>query len=141
MGSATQCAVLFIDPQKKRSAHPSTLRDTGFVVSETSEWPSDERSIRDYHVVVIRVRDLANAPMLAARLRAKPHLGRRVLIALVNPDAPPADRRSAQAGGFDALVDESIDTRQLIGRILRSLRTKPELRCSLPPSLNGKSAA
>ena len=73
------------------------------------------------------------APMLAARLRAKPHFGRRLLIALVPAGTPPPNRRAAEASGFDDVVNDCCDTRHLTTRILRGLRTRPELRCVLPP--------
>jgi hypothetical protein len=79
--------------------------------------------------------------MLAARLRAKPHFGRRALIALVDPDTPVHDRRSAEASGFDDVVNDCCDSRQLVARILRRLRARPELRCVLPPAFSRRSAA
>jgi hypothetical protein len=51
------------------------------------------------------------------------------------------DRREAQAGGFDDIVDVSCDGRLLAARILRGIRARPELRCALPPSLTRRSAA
>jgi len=126
-----QCAVLFVNPGP-RSAYPPSLREMGFSVYETDIWPADGQDMRDYHVVVMRVGEIARAPMLAARLRAKPHFGQRVLIALVEPDTLLPDRRSAQASGFDDVITEGCDSRQLIARILRGLRSRPELRCLLP---------
>ena len=135
-----QCAVLFVNAARKPSVHPGFLRSVGFVVHEIREWPEDDRTVRDYHVVVVLLRDAVGAPMVAARLRAKPHVDRRLLIALVNADATPLDRRGAQAGGFDDILDDCCEGRQLAARILRGLRARPELRCVLPP-LTGRSAA
>lgn len=136
-----QCAVLFVNPMRQESAHPSYLREMGFLVDEICVWPDDDRRIRDYHVIIVRLRALDGAPMLAARLRAKPHFDRRLLIALVAPDTPLHQRRSAQASGFDDVSDDCCDTRQLTARVLRMLRARPELRCALPPSSNRQSAA
>ncbi len=136
-----QCAILFVNAARKPSAHPAFLRDAGFVLEEIREWPDDDRTVRDYHVVVVLLRDVAAAPMLAARLRAKRHLDRRLLIALVNAEAAPVERRTAQACGFDDIVDAGCEGRHLAARILRGLRARPELRCLLPPSLPRRSAA
>jgi hypothetical protein len=70
--------------------------------------------------------------MLAARMRAKPRFGRRVLIG-INHTAPSVEeRRNAIVAGFDDLVPESRDSRILIARILRHLRARPEHQCYLP---------
>lgn len=135
-----QCAVLFVNPERKHWGYPAYLRETGFIVHETYGWPEDS-AVRDYHVVVVRVSAMHGAPMLAARLRAKPHFGRRLLVALVDPHTPLHDRRSAEASGFDEVLSDSCDSRQLTARILRRMRTRPELRCALPPSFTRRSAA
>ena len=135
------CAVLYVDPARLDSAHPRYLRALGFVVHQIVDWPDDSRSIRDYHVVIVRVSEIERAPMLAARLRAKPHFGRRLLVALVGDDAPVPERRAAEASGFDDVVSQGCESRELTARLLRGLRARPELRCVLPPSLNRRSAA
>jgi hypothetical protein len=117
------------------------MRAMGFAVDEVCEWPDDNDIVRSYHVVIVHVRKMNGAPMLAARLRAKPHFGRRLLIALVPPDTTPADRRSAEASGFDDVMNDCCDTRHLTTRILRGLRTRPELRCVLPSARPRRSAA
>jgi hypothetical protein len=117
------------------------LRETGFLVHEIQKWPDDGSSMRDYHAVILRVRQIENAPMLAARLRAKPHFDRRVLVALVDPETPLSDRRGAQASGFDDVLNQCCTGRQLAARLLRALRSRPELRCMLPPSLPRRRAA
>jgi hypothetical protein len=136
-----QCAVLFVNPVGQDSTHPATLRSLGFLVDDVAEWPCGDGAIRNYHVAIVHVRETAAAPMLAARLRAKPHFGRRLLIALVPAGSPAAERRSAEARGFDDVVNDCCDTRHLATRILRGLRARPELQCVLPPSLTRKPAA
>jgi hypothetical protein len=135
-----QCAVLFVNPDGQESVHSQAMRGMGFVVDDVTEWPDDNDIVRAYHVVIVRVRKTNGAPMLAARLRAKPHFGRRLLIALVPPDTTLAERRSAEASGFDDVMNDCCDSRHLTTRILRGLRTRPELRCVLPPA-PGRSAA
>jgi CheY-like chemotaxis protein len=136
-----QCTVLFVRPDRQESAHPEALRGMGFLVDEVIEWPDDDLIVRNYHVVIVRVRKMNGAPMLAARLRAKPHFGRRLLIALVTADTLHADRRAAEASGFDDVMNDCCDSRHLTTRILRVLRTRPELRCVLPPLTAKRSAA
>ena len=130
--TAQQCAVLFVNPERQQSPHASALREIGFRVDEVAEWPDDEETLRNYHAVIVYVRLMNGAPMLAARLRAKPHFGRRLLIALVASATTAAERRSAGTSGFDEVLDNSCDTRHLTGRILRGLRARAELRCLLP---------
>ena len=136
-----QCAVMFINPVREGTPHPAAMRTIGFIVDEITEWPANETAVRDYHVVIVRVKDITAAPMLAARLRAKPHADRRLLVALVSAATPVASRRSAEASGFDDVVNDCCDTRHLATRILRGLRSRPELRCVLPPSMPREPAA
>jgi hypothetical protein len=136
-----QCAVMFVNPVRERTPHPEAMRAMGFVVHEITDWPADDAAVREYHVVIVGVKDTDAAPMLAARLRAKPYFGRRLLIALVPAETPPPNRRAAEASGFDDVVNECCDTRHLTTRILRGLRTRPELRCVLPPPERRRSAA
>jgi hypothetical protein len=138
---AKQCAVLFVNPDRRQSAHPAYLREVGFRIDEVHEWPDDDRMLREYHVILILVRAIDGAPMLAARLRAKPYFDRRLLIALVGRDTPLPERRTAEASGFDDVVNDSGDARELTTRILRGLRARPELRCALPPFLNRRRRA
>jgi hypothetical protein len=136
-----QCGVLFVNVDRKQSGHASGLRAAGFRVHELREWPIDERMVREYHVVIVRVRDIAIAPMLAARLRAKPHVDARLLIALVNTDTMTPERRSAQDSGFDEVLNDTCGSRPLVARIIRGLRARPQLRCAIPPLVRGRSAA
>jgi hypothetical protein len=132
---------MFVNPVRERTPHPEEMRAMGFVVQEVADWPIDQAAVRDFHVVVIRMKDIAAAPMLAARLRAKPHFGRRLLIALVPGSTARPDRREAEASGFDDVLDDGCDIRHLTTRILRGLRTRLELRCVLPPPLRDRPAA
>ena len=134
-----QCTVLFVNPDQKELSHPEYLRSLGFLVHETDQWPHD-RDLRLYHVVVLRVANIDDAPMLAARLRAKPHFGRRLLIALVEPGTPLHERRGAEASGFDDVLNECCGGRDLTARLLRGIRVRPELRCVLPPLLTRRAA-
>jgi hypothetical protein len=136
-----QCTVLFVNPDRQESAHPRAMRGMGFLADEVAEWPDDNDIVRSYHVVVVHVRETNAAPMLAARLRAKPHFGRRLLIALVSANTSYTDRRAAEASGFDDVLDDCADSRHLATRILRLLRTRPELRCVLPPLTPKRTAA
>jgi hypothetical protein len=136
-----KCAVMFINPVRERTPHPSAMRARGFIVHEITEWPMDEAAMRDYHVVVVLVQNVLAAPMLAARLRAKPHADRRMLVALVPAGTAAADRRSAEASGFDDVLEDSCVSRHLTTRILRGIRARPELRCILPPSVPRRRAA
>jgi hypothetical protein len=130
-----QCSVLFINPGGNNLTHVQALGRAGFALHETTEWP-DDQAIRDHECVVLWVPHVVSASMQAARLRAKPHFGRRVLIAIV-PDA--SDRRPLNAAGFDDIVAEASDSRVLVARVLRRLRERPEYRCLLPP--RGRNAA
>ena len=141
MRTVSRVAALLEYPDRQESAHPEALREMGFLVDEVTEWPDDNEMVRNYHVVIVRVRKMNGAPMLAARLRAKPHFGRRLLIALVTADTSQADRRAAEASGFDDVMNDCCDSRHLTTRILRVLRTRPELRCVLPPLNSKRSAA
>ncbi len=63
-----QCSVMFLNPVREETAHPSAMRAVGFLVHEFVEWPDDDLAVRDYHVVVVHLREIEVAPMLAARL-------------------------------------------------------------------------
>jgi CheY-like chemotaxis protein len=136
-----QCAILFVNPDRQESPHPDALQGMGFVVDAVTEWPDSNEIVRNYHVVIVRLRELTVAPMVAARLRAKPHFGRRLLIALATSETSHADRRAAEASGFDEVLDDRCNSRHLATRILRGLKTRPELRCALPPLTSSKRSA
>jgi len=125
-----QCSVLIVNCGEE-APYRQRLERIGFRVSETCEWPADE-VVTTFEVVIVLFRQLQTISMLAARMRAKPHFGHRVLIAVVPPTASADERRSAIGSGFDDVVSESKDARVLIARILRQLRSRPEHRCFLP---------
>jgi hypothetical protein len=125
-----QCSVLIVNCGEE-APYRQGLERIGFRVSETCEWPADE-VVRTCEVVIVLFRHLQTITMLAARMRAKPHFGHRVLIAVVPSAASADERRSAIGSGFDDVVSESKDARLLIARILRQLRSRPEHRCFLP---------
>ena len=135
------CAVLFVNPTPQPSAHPGYLRNLGFVVHEIDDWPDDDQKVRDDHVVIVLLHQASAAPMLAARMRAKPHFGRRLLVGLVPAETPLHARRDAEISGFDDVVSDACASRDLSAKLLRGLRARPELRCALPPPMNGRSAA
>ena len=130
MGVVKQCSVLVINSTGRATTYPATLQKVGFRVIETCEWPADE-TILAFEVVIVQLRDMAAVPMLAARLRAKPHFGHRVLIGITPGSTSAGDRRSAVTSGFDDVVEES-QPRVMVARILRQLRARPEHRCYLP---------
>jgi hypothetical protein len=103
----------------------------GFQVTATEEWPANDL-VRAYEIVIVVLRHMVNASMLAARLRAKPHFGKRVMIAVVPSSATLDERRIAIGSGFDDVATDSEDSRTLIARVLRALRARPEYRCFLP---------
>ncbi len=138
---AKQCAVLIVNPQRARLPYRATLEGLGFLVTETPDWPTDDRRILDYHVVIVLVRNIDGAPMIAARLRAKPRFGRRILIALVPASTSLPERFTARTCGFDDVLEDCCDARQLLARILKQLRARPEYHCVLPPADRRRSAA
>ncbi len=126
-----KCSVLMINISARETPHRLTLEKVGFRVVETCEWPPDE-IIPEFEVVIVLLRHMQAVSMLAARLRAKPHFGQRVLVAIAPQPTSAQDRRAAIACGFDDVVSEGSDSRQLLARVLRQLRARPEHRCFLP---------
>ena len=100
-------------------------------MAELLEWPSDD-VVLGFEVVIIVLRRMDSVSMTAARMRAKPRFGMRVLIAVMDSAPSAAERRHAILSGFDDLVGESRDSRVLIAHILRMLRARPEHRCLVP---------
>lgn len=138
---ASQCSVLLINRSGTRMLHRAALQRAGFLVSESRVWPEFDWTALDYHVVIVVIRNMTAAPMVAARLRAKPRFGNRVLIGLVPAATPEGDRLTACSSGFDDVLDDDGDSRQLLARILKRLRARPEYRCVLPPADKRRSAA
>ena len=125
-----QCSLLIVNGTERQSPPREALEHRGFRVTELKEWPADD-AVLDAQVVIVALRSVDAICMLAARMRAKPRFGRRVLIALL-PAVTAADRRMAIGAGFDDVCAESGGVRMLIARILRLLRARPEHRCFLP---------
>ena len=126
-----QCAVLVVNCSGREITHSEALQRRGFRVVETAEWPSDDVVTR-YEVVIIVLREMDVISVVAARMRAKPRFGNRVLIGVTRMPPSAAERRHAIISGFDDIVGESNDSRILIARILQRLRSLPEHRCLVP---------
>jgi hypothetical protein len=125
-----QCSLLIVNGANRNTPYRDALERRGFRVTAVKDWPPDE-VVLQAHVVIVVLREAATMCMLAARIRAKPRFGRRILIA-VAPTLSVVDRRTAINSGFDDAVAESGGARLLIARILRALHTRPEHRCLLP---------
>jgi hypothetical protein len=117
----------------------ASLRSLGFVVEERSQIPSAEE-LTGYHAIVVRA---CSTPLtsIGARVRAKPHFGRRVLIALVREDMAERERREATMSGFDLVVSECCTARDIASHVLRLLRGYPEYRCLLRTPNGRRKAA
>jgi hypothetical protein len=133
-----QCSLLIVNGADRAIPYKDALERRGFRVTAVKDWPSDE-VVLQAQVVIVVLRELATMCMLAARIRAKPRFGRRILIA-VAPTLTIVDRRTAINAGFDDAVPESGGARLLIARILRTLHTRPEHRCFLPELLKRRAA-
>jgi hypothetical protein len=126
-----QCSVLVISCGERETAHCQSLLLRGFLVIEVHEWPTDE-VVLEHEVVIIVLRRVDSVSVTAARMRAKPRFGNRVLIGVTESAPSAGERRHAILSGYDDLVGESRDSRVLIARILRMLRGRPEHRCLVP---------
>lgn len=126
-----QCSVLIVMADGCVTPHRGALERTGFRVAETRDWPADSM-ILEFQVVIVLLRHVESACMVAARIRAKPHFGHRVLIAVAPATTSVNERRAAIGSGFDDVLSESQQSRLLITRILRHLRGRPEHSCFLP---------
>jgi hypothetical protein len=126
-----QCSALIVNCSGREVSHIQSLQRRGFRVVETPEWPPDD-VVTEYEVVVIVLRETDTVSVVAARMRAKPRFGNRVLIGLTLRQPSAAERRYAVISGFDDLVGESHDSRILVARILQRLRAVPEHRCLVP---------
>ena len=136
----TQCGILFIGPCNRDDSRVAALRSLGFRVAESAELPMTEE-LAAYHAIVVRF--VAHCPltMIGARLRAKPHFGRRVLMALVDDSVSDRDRRDAVMSGFDQTLTDSCTAREIAAHILRLLRGFPEYRCLLRAPNGRRKAA
>lgn len=125
-----QCSILYVWPQETEDPRVRALRSLGFRVDQSIDLPGSD-VITAYHAVIVRPAVECNLPMLATRLRAKPHFGRRVLLALVPSTIADRDRRGAVLSGFDHTLPETCGARDLAATVLRLLRPYPEYRCLL----------
>jgi DNA-binding response OmpR family regulator len=130
-GNVKQCSILIVNCSGREMMHAQALQQRGFLVVATSEWPSDD-VVTHYEIVIVVLRDLDIVSGVAARMRAKPRFGNRVLIGVTRRPPSAAERRHAMVSGFDDIVGESNDSRILVARILQRLRRLPEHRCLVP---------
>src|SRR4029079_18369510 len=87
-----QCSVLVVNYSGREVTHTQALRQRGFRVVETAEWPADD-VITQYEVVVVVLREMDIISVVAARMRAKPRFGNRVLIGVTRMPPSAAERR------------------------------------------------
>jgi hypothetical protein len=133
-----QCAVLLVN--SGNPAHATQLRQMGFVVRELAQWPEDNRMLLHFQAIVVGLPNLTRAPIHAARIRAKPGFGRRVLIAMVPEGTPEEAGRDARSAGFDDVMEETCSSRAFVARMLNRMRMRPELRCTLPSGERRRAA-
>jgi hypothetical protein len=126
-----QCSVLIVNCSGREIAHRRALLRRGFRVDEIAEWPFDD-VVTQYEVVVVVLREIDSISVIAARMRAKPKFGNRVLIGVTQVAPSAAERRHAILSGFDDVAGGSDDSRIVVARILQRLRARPEHRCLLP---------
>jgi hypothetical protein len=136
----TQCGILFIGPCGSDQARLASLRSLGFRVDESPQAPSPEE-MASYQALIVRVPPRSSLPMLGARIRAMPHFGRRVLIALVSDAVSDRDRREATMCGFDTTLSDTCPAREIAAQVLRLLRSFPEYRCLLRSPSGRRKAA
>jgi len=130
-GNVKQCSVLVVNCSGREIDHCLALQRRGFRVVETFEWPPND-IVTHYEIVVVVLREMDIISSVAARMRAKPKFGNRVLMGVTRIPPSAAERRHAIVSGFDDIVGESSDSRILIARILQRLRARPEHRCLVP---------
>lgn len=123
-----QCSVLFVTDGHDTQA--AGLRSLGFTVLESNDLPPTD-DYASHHAIIVGDRPGLSLPMLAARLRVKPHFGRRILIALVPPSTADRTKREAVWSGFDVILPSTCSARDLAATILTRLRPYPEFRCLL----------
>ena len=125
-----QCSILYINTGGFTDTQASDLRALGFSVVEADDVPARE-TLAAHHAVIVRMKHGSQLPSVAARLRAAPLFGRRVLIALVPASVTMRERRDAIDCGFDLVLPEQCSARDLAAAILALLRRYPEHRCIL----------
>lgn len=134
---AEQCTILFIRSSRKDDEVVNALRSLGFRVVDAEDLPPNEE-FRTYHAVIVHAYAGCPLTMVAARLRAKPRFGRRVLIAFVPIATTDRQKREAVISGFDLAVPDDRSARDLAAAVLRSLRPYPEYRCLLRDPNGGR---
>jgi hypothetical protein len=134
-----QCSILYVKPACQEETQARVLRNLGFRVDESEDLPTND-AFAGYHVVLVRTKPHYVLPVVAARLRAKPRFGRRLLIALVPESVSEQAKREAVASGFDQAMPERCGAREIAATILRLLRPYPEYRCMLSPTGRRKAA-
>ena len=137
---AGQCSILYINTDGGIGTHASALRALGFEVVETDDVPARD-TLANHHAVIIRMKQGRQLASVAARLRAAPLFGRRVLIALVPASVTLRERRDAVDCGFNLALPEPCSARDLAASILTLLRRYPEHRCVLRSHLNRRRDA
>ena len=135
-----QCGILFIGPCGSEDGRLAALRSMGFLVDESEHFPSTQE-LAGYHAVIVRAVPGCPLTMVAARLRAQPLFGRRVLIALVADTVSDRDKREAMMCGFDQVLPDVCSARDIAAQILRLLRGYPEYRCLLRAPNGRRKAA
>ena len=136
----SQCGILFIGECGTDTARIDALRSLGFRVDESVDLPPREK-LGLYHAVVVRAPETRALTMIGARLRGRPHFGRRALLALVAEDASELECRDARMCGFDGILLDSCSARDIAAHILRLLRAYPEYRCLLRAPKGRRKAA
>ncbi len=134
-----QCSILYL-ASTREDTPIRALRALGFHVDAYDDLPTSEAFAR-YHAIVVRAEMDWRLPMLAARLRATPHFGRRVLLALVPEAMPARAQREAIQSGFDFTLPDTCGVRRLAATVLRLLRPYPEYRCVLRSPAGRRKAA
>ena len=109
-------------------------------MDESVHLPTTEE-VDGYHAVIVRAIPGASLPMIAARLRAKPQFGRRILLALVRDGVSDRDNREALMSVFDQTLPDRCSARDIASHILRLLRGYPEYRCLLRAPNGRRKAA
>jgi hypothetical protein len=116
------------------------LQSLGFRVDESEDLPMSEL-MAGYHAVIVRAPEVRQLAMIGTRLRARPHFGRRALLALVADDPGSRECRDATMCGFDHILSDSCTARDIAAQILRLLRAYPEYRCLLRAPKGRRKAA
>jgi DNA-binding response OmpR family regulator len=135
-----QCSILYINTDGFTDTQANALRALGFAVVEADDVPVRD-TLAKHHAVVVRMTQGPPLTSVAARLRAAPLFGRRVLIALVPASVTMRERREAVDCGFDLVLPEQCSARDLAASILSLLRRYPEHRCILRSHTNRRRAA